>query len=502
MWYTIPNMLQSFRQAKLPIVEIASDRARQPRAAICPFDPVRGMLNNNRILSLRSWSLADAIVRSSATREPGIFERVWLGTSQWMQTLKILELRDSGLLVIRPQMLLELRDMNHTAWSSNIGQAFCWLMGIKQLGFRHIVDFAEGCEALSIRRPRKDEVRPDFLAQNNTSASVHLLESKGHLFAINKTPDWKGDLREAFKQCDAGVSRLSGISVGSAYAIVTALQPPTGHDHSQIVYADPNGPSGREIGSEEFAAIATRHYAAWATCAGAIVWARALLEMREHEQVGSEIEVENRKFFFPRADVEVAGLELEKHGPFVPCPGGPIMMRGIDLEVAKTLARSPGRIRYFDTYPKTSDDEDYEILRDGTCLVSLERFIQSAPLPVNLLNNAPEPFARTGISLDRTSSMGLWTYSNNFMIVASELVKLNNAHTGGPAYYLVSHAIELSLKAFLRRSGISLDELKSNNKLGHNLSRYLSRAETLGLNKYLEITETDRWAIAKINDYC
>ena len=103
--------------------------------------------------------------------------------------------------------------------------------------------------------------------------------------------------------------------------------------------------------------------------------------------------------------------------------------------------------------------------------------------------------------MDRTSSMGLWTYSHNFMIAASELVKLNNDHTDGPAYYLISHSIELSLKAFLRGSGLSLDELKSWKNLGHDLCKCLSKAEALGLNYYIDILDIEKWAISKINDY-
>lgn len=101
--------------------------------------------------------------------------------------------------------------------------------------------------------------------------------------------------------------------------------------------------------------------------------------------------------------------------------------------------------------------------------------------------------------MDRTSSMGLWTQSHDFMVAASDLTKQNNAQTNGPAYYLVSHAIELSLRAFLRGSGLSLETLKK--KLGHDLSKCLSQAELHNLDKYVEISDSERSAIEKINDY-
>jgi len=67
-----------------------------------------------------------------------------------------------------------------------------------------------------------------------------------------------------------------------------------------------------------------------------------------------------------------------------------------------------------------------------------------------------------------------------------------------PAYYLVSHSIELSLKAFLRGTGISVSELSSR-KFGHNLDALLKTARENNLNDHLELGSTDVEAIFLIN---
>jgi hypothetical protein len=49
-----------------------------------------------------------------------------------------------------------------------------------------------------------------------------------------------------------------------------------------------------------------------------------------------------------------------------------------------------------------------------------------------------------------------------------------------PAYYLLCHAIELALKAYLAASGIPGSTLR--NEIGHDLGRALKDAQTLGLS--------------------
>ena len=97
--------------------------------------------------------------------------------------------------------------------------------------------------------------------------------------------------------------------------------------------------------------------------------------------------------------------------------------------------------------------------------------------------------------------MGLWTHANEYYHASCILVRPENDGLLHPSYYLVSHSIELALKAFLRGNGVSLDELKNQKKLGHDLEKILDRAVQLGLGTFLSITEKDKFAIIAINDY-
>ncbi len=100
--------------------------------------------------------------------------------------------------------------------------------------------------------------------------------------------------------------------------------------------------------------------------------------------------------------------------------------------------------------------------------------------------------------MDRTSSMGLWTYARYFFDAARILIDSKSPHIETPAYYLISHSIELCLKAFLRGSGLSIEELKA---LGHNLDKCLEKAISLGLEFHMDISDLDKFAVSAINPY-
>ena len=50
-----------------------------------------------------------------------------------------------------------------------------------------------------------------------------------------------------------------------------------------------------------------------------------------------------------------------------------------------------------------------------------------------------------------------------------------------PTYWLISHGVELTLKAFLLSKGKTEDELKGSSKVRHNLTSLLNKAENGGL---------------------
>jgi len=105
--------------------------------------------------------------------------------------------------------------------------------------------------------------------------------------------------------------------------------------------------------------------------------------------------------------------------------------------------------------------------------------------------------------MNRTNSMGLWTYAHQFIQAARAVA--NKRSCWGmpvPAYYLVCHGIELALKAYLRGAGWSVNDLKR--RIGHDLSRCLDEEEKQGLANYCNLSNDQRAAIhlANIYYYC
>lgn len=102
----------------------------------------------------------------------------------------------------------------------------------------------------------------------------------------------------------------------------------------------------------------------------------------------------------------------------------------------------------------------------------------------------------TKIRIDRTNSMGLWTYARYYLLAAEKLSQSNEISI--PAYYLVSHSIELALKAFLMGSGFPLQKLKN---MGHDLEKALRCCDSLGLSSYCNFSDEQKFAIKLINQH-
>lgn len=91
---------------------------------------------------------------------------------------------------------------------------------------------------------------------------------------------------------------------------------------------------------------------------------------------------------------------------------------------------------------------------------------------------------------DRTTATGLARYAREY-IDAANLVDREIGQRPGyelispvPAYFLASHGIELTLKAYLRFQGISVDELVG--KYGHDLHKAYRKAKELRLLDYFK----------------
>lgn len=100
--------------------------------------------------------------------------------------------------------------------------------------------------------------------------------------------------------------------------------------------------------------------------------------------------------------------------------------------------------------------------------------------------------------MDRTTSLGLWSYAQQFAEAGRKVAAGSGRTPPAPAYYLLGHSIELSLKGFLRGSGKTLEELKA---IGHNLQAALNSANELDLESHCKLDEEDKAALARINAY-
>jgi hypothetical protein len=73
----------------------------------------------------------------------------------------------------------------------------------------------------------------------------------------------------------------------------------------------------------------------------------------------------------------------------------------------------------------------------------------------------------------RTTAMGLLTDSKQMFAAAVVLQASKNEKVEGPTYYLLGHAIELTLKSFLLANGDSQERLRR--RIGHDLRKAAQR---------------------------
>lgn len=99
---------------------------------------------------------------------------------------------------------------------------------------------------------------------------------------------------------------------------------------------------------------------------------------------------------------------------------------------------------------------------------------------------------------DRTNSVGLWCLGFDFFRSAEYILEREGKHFFDPWLYLVSHSIELSLKAFLRSKRCSVQSLKS---VGHDLVELLRLAEDRGIRDTVALEQRHVDAIAVINPF-
>jgi hypothetical protein len=91
---------------------------------------------------------------------------------------------------------------------------------------------------------------------------------------------------------------------------------------------------------------------------------------------------------------------------------------------------------------------------------------------------------------ERTTALGLYNYAGSYHAAAQAVIESDDmdlaTHRDAPANHLITHAIELYLKAFLRLKGASLHELKFD--FGHAIPKLASAFEDRGG----QLTDHDR----------
>lgn len=107
----------------------------------------------------------------------------------------------------------------------------------------------------------------------------------------------------------------------------------------------------------------------------------------------------------------------------------------------------------------------------------------------------------------RTTAIGLARYAKEYLeaaiVVVQEMGSKKDHVTISPipAYFLLTHGLELTLKAYLRHAGLTVEELA---KVGHNLKALYAKACELGLDGLYQLTAEDAEAfelLVEVNEF-
>ena len=109
----------------------------------------------------------------------------------------------------------------------------------------------------------------------------------------------------------------------------------------------------------------------------------------------------------------------------------------------------------------------------------------------------------------RTTAIGLARYAKEYLeaaIVVDQEMGKRAAFirvSPIPAYFLLTHGIELTLKAYLRFAGLAVEQLGARD-LGHDLKALYAKACELGLGDLYQMTAEDAEALellAAVNEF-
>ena len=99
---------------------------------------------------------------------------------------------------------------------------------------------------------------------------------------------------------------------------------------------------------------------------------------------------------------------------------------------------------------------------------------------------------------ERTTSAGLWRFSNEFFSAAATLANDRGDKFFTPIYFLHGRSIELALKSFLRARGTPYKELRFA-PYGHDLSNLLKESRRRRLGAFVKLSHADCAAVSLLN---
>jgi hypothetical protein len=107
----------------------------------------------------------------------------------------------------------------------------------------------------------------------------------------------------------------------------------------------------------------------------------------------------------------------------------------------------------------------------------------------------------------RTTAIGLARYAKEYLeaaIVVDQEMGKKRAYayiSPMPAYFLLTHGVELTLKAYLRYAGLTVEDIK---KVGHDLKVLYAKACELGLAELFQLTAAESEAfdlLVEVNEF-
>lgn len=91
-----------------------------------------------------------------------------------------------------------------------------------------------------------------------------------------------------------------------------------------------------------------------------------------------------------------------------------------------------------------------------------------------------------------------WALARSYSCAGSRLLELQTPEFFIPTIYLLAHAIELYLKAYLIAQGKSDHQLR---KIGHDLIACIRECNELGVKSHLSLSWLELLQIARVNSY-